>query len=347
MKQKKWIAALLCAALFLFSGCSAAEPQKETAELQKITVGEVAHSIFYAPGYVAMSLGYFADEGLEIDLINLQGADKVMSALISDEIQVGLMGPEASIYVANQNLEDYAVNFAQLTQRDGSFFVGREPVNDFNFAQLTEAEIIGGRKGGVPEMTLEYVLKTNGLDIGVDDESKPVNVRTDIQFAAMAGSFASGEGDYVTLFEPTATQFEREGKGYILASIGAQSGNIPYTAYSASKSYMEANPEIIQKFTNAIYKGQQFVAQNDAADIAPLLAPYFEDLSREDLTIIVQRYKNIEAWDTNPLLEREALEKLMDVMALAGQLEQRADYDKIVTTQFAQTAIDTVTMPSR
>lgn len=347
MKQKKWIAALLCAALFLFSGCGAAEPQKETAELQKITVGEVAHSIFYAPGYVAMSLGYFSEEGLEIDLINLQGADKVMSALISDEIQVGLMGPEASIYVANQNLEDYAVNFAQLTQRDGSFFVGREPVNDFNFAQLTEAEIIGGRKGGVPEMTLEYVLKTNGLDIGVDDESKPVNVRTDIQFAAMAGSFASGEGDYVTLFEPTATQFEREGKGYILASIGAQSGNIPYTAYSASKSYMEANPEIIQKFTNAIYKGQQFVAQNDAADIAPLLAPYFEDLSIEDLTIIVQRYKNIEAWDTNPLLEREALEKLMDVMALAGQLEQRADYDKIVTTQFAQTAIDTVTMPSR
>lgn len=347
MKQKKWMAALLSAALLLFSGCGATEPQKDAAELQKITVGEVAHSIFYAPGYVAMSLGYFADEGLEIDLINLQGADKVMSALISDEIQVGLMGPEASVYVANQNLEDYAVNFAQLTQRDGSFFVGREPVEDFNFAQLTKAEIIGGRKGGVPEMTLEYVLKTNGLDIGVDDESKPVNVRTDIQFAAMAGSFASGEGDYVTLFEPTATQFEREGKGYILASIGAQSGNIPYTAYSASKSYMEANPEIIQKFTNAIYKGQQFVAQNDAADIAPLLAPYFEDLSTEDLTTIVQRYKNIEAWDTNPLLEREALEKLMDVMALAGQLDQRADYDKIVTTQFAQTAIDTVTMPSR
>lgn len=183
MKQKKWMAALLCAALLLFSGCGATEPQKDAAELQKITVGEVAHSIFYAPGYVAMSLGYFADEGLEIDLINLQGADKVMSALISDEIQVGLMGPEASVYVANQNLEDYAVNFAQLTQRDGSFFVGREPVEDFNFAQLTEAEIIGGRKGGVPEMTLEYVLKTNGLDIGVDDESKPVNVRTDIQFA--------------------------------------------------------------------------------------------------------------------------------------------------------------------
>lgn len=346
MKTKKLLAGMLCTALLLLSGCGAAgEGAKEEADLQKITVGEVAHSIFYAPGYVAMSLGYFEEEGLEIDLINLQGADKVMSALISDEIQIGLMGPEASVYVANQDLENYAINFAQLTQRDGSFFVGREPVENFSFDQLQQAEILGGRKGGVPEMTLEYVLKTNGIDIGVDDAAKPVNVRTDIQFAAMAGSFAAGEGDYVTLFEPTATQFEREGKGYILASVGAHSGNIPYTAYSATKSYIGANPETIQKFTNAIYKGQQFVAQNDAAHIAPLLQPYFEDISLEDLTIVVQRYKNIEAWDTNPILEREALEKLMDVMALAGQLEQRADYDKIVTTEFAQTAIDTVTMP--
>lgn len=343
MKKKK-ILALLCTVAFLFSGCGIAGENSQEA-LQKIAVGEVAHSIFYAPQYVAMSLGYFEDEGLEINLINLQGADKVMSAMISDEIQIGLMGPEASIYVANQDLENYAINFAQLTQRDGSFFVGREPVKEFSFDQLQQAEIIGGRKGGVPEMTLEYVLKTNGLDIGVDNTAKPVNVRTDIQFAAMAGAFLSGEGDYVTLFEPTATQFEREGKGYILTSIGQESGNIPYTAYSAAKSYMEENPETIQKFTNAIYKGQQFVAQNDAADIAPLLQPYFEDISLEDLIVVVQRYKNIEAWDINPILEPEALEKLMDVMALAGQLDQRVDYDKIVTIQFAEKAIDTVTMP--
>jgi len=284
---------------------------------------------------------------LDVDLINLQGADKVMSAMISDEIQIGLMGPEASVYVANQNLEDYAVNFAQLTQRDGSFFVGREPIDDFQFNQLKQAEIIGGRKGGMPEMTLEYVLKTNGLDIGVDDATKTVNVRTDIQFAAMAGSFLSGEGDYVTLFEPTATQFEREGKGYILTSIGAHSGNIPYTAYSAAKSYLEQNPDVIQRFTNAIYKGQQFVAQNEAADIAPLLQPYFADITLDDLEKVVQRYKSIEAWDTNPILEPEALEKLMDVMVLAGQLEQRADYDKIVTTQFAEAAIENLNITQK
>lgn len=353
MKQvnrvKKLTAGLLCASMVLFAGCGSKAAQQTAGDakqpLEKVTVGEVAHSIFYAPGYAAMSLGYFEEEGLEVDLINLQGADKVMSALISDEIQVGLMGPEASVYVANQEREDYAINFAQLTQRDGSFLVGREPVENFSLEQLGElkrAEIIGGRAGGMPEMTLEYVLKTNGLDIGVDDESKTVNVRTDIQFAAMGGTFASGEGDFVTLFEPTATQFEREGKGYILTAIGAHSGNIPFTAYSATKSYMETNPEIIQKFTNAVYKGQQFVANNSAEDIAPLLQPYFEDISPEDMVTIVQRYKDIEAWDTNPVLEPEALDKLMDVMALAGQLEQRADYNKVVTTEFAENAIKNV-----
>ena len=347
MKAKKTIAGLLCAALILFSGCgTTAETQsKPETALQNVTVGEVAHSIFYAPGYAAMSLGYFEEEGLRVDLINLQGADKVMSALISDEIQVGLMGPEASVYVANQQLEDYAVNFAQLTQRDGSFLVGREPMENFSLEQLGQlerAEIIGGRAGGVPEMTLEYVLKTSGLDIGVDDSSKTVNVRTDIQFAAMGGSFLSGEGDFVTLFEPTATQFEREGKGYILTAIGAHSGNIPFTAYSATKSYMETNPDVIQKFTNAVYKGQQFVANHSAEEIAPLLQPYFEDISPEDMVTIVQRYKDIEAWDTNPVLEAEALEKLMDVMALAGQLEQRDDYEKIVNTEFAKHAMENV-----
>ena len=333
MKQKKWMAALFCAALLLFSGCGATEPQKDAAELQKITVGEVAHSIFYAPGYVAMSLGYFADEGLEIDLINLQGDDKVMSALISDEIQVGLMGPEASVYVANQNLEDYAVNFAQLTQRDGSFFVGREPVEDFNFAQLTKAEIIGGRKGGVPEMTLEYVLKTN-------DESKPVNVRTDIQFAAMAGSFASGEGDYVTLFEPTATQFEREGKGYILASIGAQSGNIPYTAYSASKSYMEANPEIIQKFTNALQKGMDYVQSHTPEEIAEVIAPQFKETDLDTITTIVKRYYDQDTWKENTVFEKDSFELLQDILEDAGELNTRAEYEKLVETEYAQKACE-------
>ena len=348
---RKVMAGMLCSAVLLTGTACGNQVQENTndeqqmQELQKITVGEVAHSIFYAPSYAAMSLGYFEEEGLEVDLVNLQGADKVMTAMISDEIQIGLAGPEANVYTALQNLEDRVVIFAQLTQRDGSFLVGREPIENFSLEMLGElerAEIIGGRAGGAPEMTLEYVLKTNGLDIGVDDESKPVNVRTDIQFAAMGGSFLSGEGDFVTLFEPTATQFEKEGKGYILTAIGAHCGNIPFTAYSAAQSYIDANPDVIQRFTNAVYKGQQYVATHSAEEIAPLVQPYFEDISLEDMVTVVQRYKDIEAWDTTPVLEPEALEKLMDVMTLAGQLEERAAYSDIVTTEFAEKAIETV-----
>jgi NitT/TauT family transport system substrate-binding protein len=288
-----------------------------------------------------MSQGFFEEEGLSVELLNGGGADKVMTSVLTGEVQVGLAGPEACIYVALEGREDAPKVFAQLTNCDGAFLVGRTDEN-FSWENLRGKTIIGGRKGGVPEMTLEYVLKTNGLDIGVDDTAKTVNVRTDIQFAAMGGSFVSGEGDFVTLFEPTATQFEKEGKGYILTAIGAHSGNIPFTAYSATKSYMEANPDVIQRFTNAVYKGQQFVANNSAEDIAPLLQPYFEDISQEDMITVVQRYKDIEAWDINPVLEPEALEKLMDVMALAGQLEERADYNDIVTTEFAEKAIQTV-----
>ena len=348
---RKVMAGMLCSAVLLTGTACGNQVQENTndeqqvQELQKITVGEVAHSIFYAPSYAAMSLGYFEEEGLEVDLVNLQGADKVMTAMISDEIQIGLAGPEANVYTSLQNLEDRVVIFAQLTQRDGSFLVGREPIENFSLEMLGElerAEIIGGRAGGAPEMTLEYVLKTNGLDIGVDDESKPVNVRTDIQFAAMGGSFLSGEGDFVTLFEPTATQFEKEGKGYILTAIGAHCGNIPFTAYSAAQSYIDANPDVIQRFTNAVYKGQQYVASHSAEEIAPLVQPYFEDISLEDMVTVVQRYKDIEAWDTTPVLEPEALEKLMDVMTLAGQLEERAAYSDIVTTEFAEKAIETV-----
>ncbi len=348
---RKVMAGMLCSAVLLTGTACGNQVQEnindeqQMQELQKITVGEVAHSIFYAPSYAAMSLGYFEEEGLEVDLVNLQGADKVMTAMISDEIQIGLAGPEANVYTALQNLEDRVVIFAQLTQRDGSFLVGREPIENFSLEMLGElerAEIIGGRAGGAPEMTLEYVLKTNGLDIGVDDESKPVNVRTDIQFAAMGGSFLSGEGDFVTLFEPTATQFEKEGKGYILTAIGAHCGNIPFTAYSAAQSYIDANPDVIQRFTNAVYKGQQYVASHSAEEIAPLVQPYFEDISLEDMVTVVQRYKDIEAWDTTPVLEPEALEKLMDVMTLAGQLEERAAYSDIVTTEFAEKAIETV-----
>ena len=304
----------------------------------KITIAEVAHSVFYAPQYAAIELGYFEDEGLEVELVNANGADKVMAALLSGDAQVGLMGPEASIYVYNGGQENYAINFAQLTKRDGSFIVGREKVDNFTLDMLKGSSILGGRKGGVPEMTLEYTLKQAGLLVGQDDFTVLANdgvlVRTDIQFAAMAGAFTSGEADYTTLFEPTATAIEKEGKGYVLASVGELSGEVPYTAYSALKNYISDNEDIIEKFTRAITRGLEWVHSHTAREIAEVVSPHFTELSLDDLEVVMQRHIDIDAWVQTPLLTEEALNKLMDIMQEANELDKRAPYDKIVTTKY-------------
>ncbi|OON99090.1 MAG: nitrate ABC transporter substrate-binding protein [Epulopiscium sp. Nele67-Bin004] len=315
------------------------EAEVETKQLTEISLAEVTHSIFYTPQYVAIEMGFFEEEGLVIDLLAAQGADKTMASLLSGEVQIGLMGPESSIYIYNQGSPEYAINFAQLTKRDGSFLVGREADPDFEFSDLAGAEIIGGRAGGVPLMTVEYVVKNNGLTIGENVAAGETNVRSDIQFDVMAGTFVAGVGDYVTLFEPTATQLEKEGQGYIIASIGEESGEIPYTAYSALDTYIEENPDIIQSFANAIYKGQQYVAETDAYDLAVIISPQFSETSLEDLTTVIQRYKDFDAWCSDPVMTEESFEKLMDVMELAGELDQRAPYDIIVDNSFAQTAM--------
>lgn len=328
--RKKW--ALLLSSIMILMlvtvGCS-------NNNLTKITLAEVTHSTFYAPQYVALTEGFFEEEGLDVSIINTKGADKTMAALLSNEADIGLMGPEASVYVYNQGKEDYAINFAQLTQRDGSFLIGREKDDNFTFDKLKGKSILGGRKGGVPEMTLEYVLKKNNLDL-----EKDVNIRTDIQFSVMAGAFTSGTGDYVTLFEPVATSLEKEGKGYIVASIGKESGYLPYTCYSSKKSYIEKNPDIIQKFTNAIYKSQQWVKTHSSEEIARSISPEFPDTDIEDLTVVVKRYKSQDTWSETTILKEDGLNHLMDIIDLAGELDKRAPYEKIVTTEFSQKAVE-------
>lgn len=313
------------------SGCGQkANPQ--------ITIAEVTHSVFYAPQYVAIEAGYFKEEGIDIALLLTQGADKTMAALLSGEAEIGFMGPESSIYVYNQGSKDYAINFAQVTKRDGTFLLSREPIENFTLEDLKGKEIIGGRKGGMPEMTLEYVLKQNGLVLGEQLAAGETHVRTDIQFSAMGGAFMGGEGDFVTLFEPTATQVEAAGEGYVVASMGQLSGEIPYTAYSCLASYMEKNPELIHHFTNAIYKGQQYVKTHSAEEIAKIIAPQFKEMNLKDLTSVIERYKANDTWCTEPLLKEESLNHLMDVMEMAGELTSRPPFDKIVNTSFAEKA---------
>ena len=314
---------ILIVTMFL-SGC-------KTNELKTVRLVEVTHSVFYAPQYVAITQGFFKEEGIEVELTNGKGADKSMTALLSGQADIGFMGPEASVYVYNQGKENYAINFAQLTQKDGSFLVGREKDPDFTFDKLKGKTIIGGRKGGMPEMTLEYVLKKHNLMPGKD-----VNVRTDIQFAVMAGAFTGGEGDYVTLFEPVASQLEKEGRGYIVASIGEEGGYIPYTCYSATKSYIKENPEIIQSFTDAIYEGMVWVRDHSAEEIAEALQPQFPDTDKDILVTLINRYKEQDTWKPDLVLTEKGLNHMMDIMELAGELDERAPYDKVVNTKFAE-----------
>ena len=319
---------LILGILVLFCACN-------KSDYQKIRLNEVTHSVFYAPQYVALNLGFFEEEGLEIELTTGQGADKVMTSVLAGQADIGFAGPEAAIYVYNEGSEDYGVVFAQLTKRDGSFLVGRKPEENFKWENLKGSVLIGGRKGGVPYMTLEYVLKKNGLNPKED-----LVVDTSIQFALMAGAFTGGHGDYVTLFEPTASMLEKEGRGYVLASIGKESGEIPYTAYFAKKSYIEENKELIQKFTNAVYKGQQWVKEHTPEEIAEVIKPSFPDADEDILIKVAQRYKENDAWCSDPIMKKEAFELLQEVMKEAGELTKEVPFEEIVDNEFAKKAIE-------
>jgi NitT/TauT family transport system substrate-binding protein len=321
---------VLSAVTMLSAGCG-------KKELQTVRLNEVVRSIFYAPQYVAINKGFFEEQGLKIELTTGQGADKTMTALLSGQCDIGFAGPEASIYVYNQGKEDHAVIFAQLTQRDGSFLVARNNEGDFKWENTKDKVIIGGRPGGVPEMTLEYILKKHGVVPG-----KNVELITNLQFTATAGAFKSGTGDYVALFEPTASMLEKENAGKIVASIGEESGEIAYTAYFTTKSSLEKNKDMIQKFTNALYKGQLWVKNNTAEAIAKEIKPFFPDAQDDILVTVINRYKEIDAWCDDPVTTPESLKLLQDVMETAGELDKRVDYDTIVTPEFAKKAMDIV-----
>lgn len=328
----KGLLAVLCSLILFVCPLSACNKTQDT--LTTVTLNEVAHSIFYAPQYVAIELGYFEEEGIQLELVTGFGADKTMSAMIAGEADIGFMGSESSIYLYNEGAEDYAVNFAQLTQRAGNFLVARENTEQFQWSDLIGKEVIGGRPGGMPEMVLEYILKLNNINPEQD-----VTLVQNIDFGNTSGAFAGGAGDYTVEFEPSATALEQQGAGYVVASLGVDSGYVPYTAYCAKKSYMDEHPDIIQSFTNAMQKGMDYVNNHSPEEIAEVIAPQFEETDLETLTTIIERYAAQDTWKENLIFEEESFLLLENILDEAGELEAFAPYADLVDTSYAEKAL--------
>lgn len=327
MKIKKKVAIVLVIILttMLFSACGT------KSNLTKVKLTEVAHSIFYAPMYVAIEDGYFEEEGLDVELTNGLGADKTMTAVLSGDCDIGFMGSEASIYVYSGGAEDYVVNFAQLTQRAGNFLVSRDANETFKWDNVRGKTIIGGRAGGMPQMVLEYILKKNGIDPKTD-----VNIIQNIDFGLTAEAFSSGQGDYTVEFEPSAYALEKEEKGSVVASLGIESGMVPYTAYAAKKSYLENNPEIIECFVRALQKGMEYVSTHTPEEIAKIIAPQFPETEQEALIQIVTRYHEQDTWKENTIFEEKSFTLLQNILEEAGELETRVPYEELVNTEFSK-----------
>ena len=336
--KKKIIAAVIAAVsvvvIIVAVMISKKANQNQEKDVKTIKLNEVTRSVFYAPQYAAITQGFFKEEGIELEITTGQGADNVMTSILAGQSDIGLCGPEASIYVYNEGKEDYVQVFAQLTKRDGSFLVSKNPTQNFSWSDLKGKTVIPGRKGGVPYMTLEYVLKQNGINPQTD-----LNLDDSIKFDLMAGAFTGGNAEYVTLFEPTASMTQDAGKGYIVASVGKAAGEVPYTAYCAKKSYIEKNQDIIEGFTRATYKGQQWVKTHSAKEVAEAVQSFFPATSLESLEKSVQSYKDIDAWNETPVLKKEAFDKLQLIMTEAGELKQQAPYEKIVNNTFAEKVI--------
>ena len=298
---------------------------------KKITLNEVAHSIFYAPMYVAIENGYFSEEGLDVTLVTGFGADKTMTALLSGEADIGFMGPESTIYTYQGGMEDYAVNFAQLTQRAGNFLVGRQPEENFTFDMLRGKDVLAGRAGGMPQMVFEYILKKYGLDPQTD-----VKMNQSIDFGSTAAAFSGGQGEYSVEFEPHATALEQKGDGYVIASLGEESGYVPYTAFSARKSYIEENPEVIESFTKALQKGMEYVNSHTPEELAKVIKPQFEEMDEVSLATIIKRYQEQDTWKNDLVFTKEAFELLQDILLDAGVVTETVPYEDLVNTAFAE-----------
>ncbi|MCI8490395.1 MAG: ABC transporter substrate-binding protein [Lachnospiraceae bacterium] len=334
--KKKLLAASLLLSLSVLTITGCGSKSKETASPgEKIVLNEVAHSIFYAPMYVAVEEGYFNEEGIDLEIVTGFGADKTMTAVLSGEADIGFMGPETTVYAFNEGASDVVKNFAQLTQRAGNFLISREPIEDFKWSDIKGKTVLGGRAGGMPEMVFEFVLKKNNIDPAAD-----LSIDQSIDFGSTAAAFSGGQADFTVEFEPSATALEKEGAGYVAASVGVDSGYVPYTAFSAKESYLIGHPDIIQSFVNALQKGMDYVSEHTSEEIAAVIAPQFTDTDKETIATIVSRYQEQDTWKNDVIFTEDAYTLLLDILEESDQLSARPEYENLVNTKFAAEAAD-------
>ena len=328
-KLTKFICAFLAASTALISLPSCKKDDENG--LKTLKINEVTHSVFYAPLYLADSLGYFEEESLKIELTNGGGADNVMSAVLSGDSDIGFCGPEAALYVLVGGSSDVPTVFGQLTKRDGSFLVSRNPEPDFKWEDLQGKEILAGRKGGVPAMTFEYVLNQHGLTDGEN-----VTLNYDVAFNLMTSAFEAGTADYCTMFDPVAYEYEAAGKGYVVASVGEASGEVPYTCFMAKNSWLTKHETEAEGFLRAVTKAVKYIMENPADTVAPYLSAYFEGVSVQSLAASVDRYKAIDSWRTELSMTEDSLNRLQDIIENAGELTRRATLNELVNNTYAK-----------
>lgn len=325
---------IICVLLMLLTLLSVVLGCTKTSTLKTIELNEVTRSVFYAPLYAGITMGFFEEEGMDIQITTSGGSDKSMTALLSGDASIALMGPETGVYVVNEGKKDHPMIIAQLTKRDGSFLIGRSPEADFQWENLRGKSVIGGRPGGMPYMTLDYLLKQHGLQPGVD-----VDVISNIQFSLIGGAFESGTGDYVALFEPTASQFETAGKGHIVANIGEASGEVPYTVFMVSKTTIEQDAAFVDAFVSALYQAQQWVLSASDAEVAEAMLPYFPDTDVKTLENVAKSYRETDSWTSVPMMTEDSFTRLQDIMENAGELTARVPFDELVDNSFGDRAV--------
>ncbi len=331
LKKAGAFCAVLALCITTMAGCGTAKESGNTP----VVLNEVAHSVFYAPMYVAIEEGYFEEEGIDLTLVTGFGADKTMTAVLTGEADIGFMGSETTVYTYVGGAQDYVVNFAQLTQRAGNFLVSREQISGFKWEMLKGKDVLGGRAGGMPQMVFEYILRKNNIDPATD-----VNIDQSIDFGSTAAAFSGGQGDFTVEFEPHATALESKGDGYVVASLGEDSGYVPYTSFSAKKSFMEENPEVISAFTRALQKGMDYVATHTPEEIAKVIAPQFADTDVTTITTIVSRYYAQDTWKEDLIFTEGAFSLLQNILKDAGELDVNVPYEDLVNIDFAKEAFE-------